>query len=272
MTTLPPPNGYTKLASLLGSHPDLAIFRRFGSLNAKNLLYMQAELVNLEGKLQRAIEADTASGHVDRVIYDRDWQSLAESGGAPDGCGEQWEVVLRIREKLKEYNEALLLQTMLAKQSGPLDRDMQFLQEWIKRPSMGYVYLLGADADVWEKPDLADLVVLKRPERQSTASRVVGDFVVLWWNRIFRKKKQPVTDSNYTNTVIYSDSTLAKASAVVGSACASTLPVLAIIILYTVKSMSRRLAVITLLTPLFSAALGIFSSGRAIENFAATAA
>jgi hypothetical protein len=190
MAALQPPNGYTKLASLLGSHPDLAIFRRFGSLNATNLLYMQAELINLEAKLQRLVQADSTSGHVDRMIYDRDWQSLAESRLAPDGCGEQWATALRIREKLKEYNQALLLQTMLAKQNGPLGRDLAFLQEWIKRPTMGYVYLLGPDSDVWEKPDLAVLIVLRRSERQSTASRVIGDFVVLWWNRVFRRKKQ----------------------------------------------------------------------------------
>lgn len=190
MTTLQPLNGYTKLASLIGSHPDLAIFRRFSSLNAKNLLYMQAELVNLEAKLQRAVEADAASGHVDRVIYDRDWQSLVESGQMQDGCGDQWGLVLRIREILREYNEALLQQTMLSKQNGPFEPDLKFLQEWIKRPTMGSVYLLGPDADVWENPDLADLIALKRSERQSMASRAVADFFVLWWNRVFRRKAQ----------------------------------------------------------------------------------
>lgn len=79
---------------------------------------------------------------------------------------------------------------MLARQNGPLERGVAFLRERIKPPTMGCVYLLGADADVWEKPELADLVVLKRAERQSMASRILGDFVALWWTRAFRKTKQ----------------------------------------------------------------------------------
>jgi hypothetical protein len=43
--------GYTKLASVMGKNPELAIFRRFSALNAKNLLYLQAEHVNLEARL-----------------------------------------------------------------------------------------------------------------------------------------------------------------------------------------------------------------------------
>jgi hypothetical protein len=41
-------NGYPKLARHMGASPEIAIFRRFGALNAQNLLYLQAELVHLE--------------------------------------------------------------------------------------------------------------------------------------------------------------------------------------------------------------------------------
>jgi hypothetical protein len=53
--------------------------------------------------------------------------------------------------------------------------------------------------------------------------------------------------------------------------CASTLPVLAIVILYFVQSMGRRLAAIAVFTSLFSAAVGVCSTSRGIEIFAATA-
>jgi hypothetical protein len=85
-------------------------------------------------------------------------------------------------------DEALLAQRVLAKQDRPLTRDMTFLQNWMKRPSMGFVYLLGADADVYEKPDLADLVVIKKHKDQSEAMRVVGDFCVRLWHQHFRRK------------------------------------------------------------------------------------
>jgi hypothetical protein len=107
MAQIPTMNGYSKLASLMGSHPELAIFRRFGTLNAQNLLYLQAELVHLERKLQRCVASDIASGHADRIIYDRHWQSLTESGSRPDGDPEQWETALKIRKLLKEYSKML---------------------------------------------------------------------------------------------------------------------------------------------------------------------
>jgi hypothetical protein len=103
-TPLPPSNGYSKLASLMGAHPELATFRRFSTLAAQNLLYLQAELVFLENKLRKCVDADASSGDIYREMYDRDWQSLSESGATAGGNGEQWAIVLRIRGVLKEYS------------------------------------------------------------------------------------------------------------------------------------------------------------------------
>lgn len=107
MAQLPAMNGYSELASMMGANPELAIFRRFSALNAHSLLLLQAELVFLENKLKRCIEADTASRDVNRIIYDRDWQSLFESGTTASGCADQWETILRARRVLKEYSKAL---------------------------------------------------------------------------------------------------------------------------------------------------------------------
>lgn len=97
--------GYSILASLMGAYPEVAIFRRFGAINARNLLYLQAELTALEKKLLDAEKADLESGHPDRSIYSRDWRTLAESIEAPDGDGSQWQIFLRLREKLREYSK-----------------------------------------------------------------------------------------------------------------------------------------------------------------------
>jgi hypothetical protein len=98
-------NGYSKLASIMGAHPELANFRRFRTLNAQNLLHLQAELVFLENKLRQCVQADASSGHVDRALYDRDWQSLFESGATSGENSEQWTTALRIRCVLKEYSK-----------------------------------------------------------------------------------------------------------------------------------------------------------------------
>lgn len=98
-------SGYIKLGSLMGTHPEVAIFRRFGSLNAQNLLHLQAELVSLESKLVRCAKADTESQDQNRKIYDRDWQSLTESSHTQDGNAEQLQTRLKIRKLLKEYSK-----------------------------------------------------------------------------------------------------------------------------------------------------------------------
>lgn len=40
--------GYHTLASVMGTNPEYAIFRKFSSLNALNLMRLQAELLELE--------------------------------------------------------------------------------------------------------------------------------------------------------------------------------------------------------------------------------
>ncbi|KAF2195047.1 hypothetical protein K469DRAFT_543962 [Zopfia rhizophila CBS 207.26] len=267
-------NGYARLASLMGLHPEIAILRRFGALNAQNLLYLQAELTHLEHRLQKCVEEDADSGHPDRTIYDRDWQTLSESGAAPDGNPEQWNTILLIRKRLEEYNQALLFQTFIAKCDAPNPQDLKFLRLWMKTPRMGNVYLLGPDSDVYEKPQLAtDLIALKCRENQSLASRVLGDFAVHWWHRAFGWRfRKPDSSSSHANTVYYSQETILRLSTLVGTVFASVLPVVAIVVLYYVTSMIHRLAIIGVFTGLFSAALGILTTGRVVEIFSATAA
>jgi hypothetical protein len=98
--------GYAKIALLMGEHPEVAILRRYSSLSALNLLYLQAELRDLELDLQKYAKLDDASNHPDRKAYSLDWLALKESAedDAEEGNdGHQWETMLAIREKLEEY-------------------------------------------------------------------------------------------------------------------------------------------------------------------------
>ena len=99
--------GYAKLASLMGSNPEVAILRRFSALNAQNLLYLQAELVDLEEDLRAIAAEDNTSEDPDRVIYSRDWYTLSRSKNHTadnKDAGRQWQIILSIREKLREYS------------------------------------------------------------------------------------------------------------------------------------------------------------------------
>lgn len=62
----PSMGSYNKLSKFMGSWPEVAIFRRFGALNAQNLLFMQAELVRLEDELQSIREDDEQSTDLEK--------------------------------------------------------------------------------------------------------------------------------------------------------------------------------------------------------------
>jgi hypothetical protein len=45
------PRGYPQFAALINADPAFAVFRRFGTLRARSLLYKQDELVEMEARL-----------------------------------------------------------------------------------------------------------------------------------------------------------------------------------------------------------------------------
>ena len=101
--------GYAKLGSLMGDFPEVAIFRRFSALSAQNLLYMQAELRNLEVDLRSFADKDDVSTHPDRKVYSVDWFALKDSceDGAEEGNDEkQWQTMREIRYKLEIYRKS----------------------------------------------------------------------------------------------------------------------------------------------------------------------
>jgi hypothetical protein len=58
-------------------------------------------------------------------------------------------------------DKALLQQNLLANLPRPDLKDLELLIEWMKRPTMGNVYLLGRDSDCWAQENSPDLVALQ---------------------------------------------------------------------------------------------------------------
>ena len=97
-------NSYSGLARVMGPYPSMAMFKQFSELNTRNLLYLQAELVDLEQQLKILILLDEKSGDPIRIAHQRDALTLRGSA-----ANKQWEKFLEIREKLKEYSTIWLL-------------------------------------------------------------------------------------------------------------------------------------------------------------------
>jgi len=84
--------------------PDVAIFRRFGPLNAQNLLFLQAEISHLERELEVCRERDIFSNNEKGQRIQRSWFELSQESEEGDP-NPQWLVIQDIREKLKEYSK-----------------------------------------------------------------------------------------------------------------------------------------------------------------------
>ena len=97
-------DGYARLGDLMGTNGALAIFRRYGRLNIQNLLYLQAELNELEQELKEIAFEDGLPENRETQRYSKEWWRLAR------GCGQdslQWRKCLEIRAKLQEYSADL---------------------------------------------------------------------------------------------------------------------------------------------------------------------
>lgn len=166
------PRGYPQVANFMGEYPEMAMVRRFRGLNARNLLYLQAELVLIEKELLELEKAD-AKDTTDpfKHLYARDFDWLMQSANREGN--NQWKLIQKMKEKLKEYSKMLLLvlrycvdsrlmsfladdvliqQTTLAQVANPSKYDASTMQKWFERKDLGNMPLEGEDSSIWAKP------------------------------------------------------------------------------------------------------------------------
>ena len=98
--------GFPDLARFMGDGDGPAVFRRFGALNARILLYLQAEILELEYELD-AVERDEAQKD-NETFNGTAWLrgKFATEGSSAHAL---YEIVTELQQKLEKYN-ALLLQ------------------------------------------------------------------------------------------------------------------------------------------------------------------
>jgi hypothetical protein len=164
------PRGYPMIADFMSEYPEVAMVRRFRALNARHLLYLQAELAQIEKKLLEQEQIDAKEkDHPDKLNYAIDYFWLMDSAKEKDNV--QWGLIKEMKEKLKEYSkyyttrrddisnmtnteadEVLIQQTTLAQVSNPSKHDATIMREWYlrqDRKDLGGRPLLGDDRSTW---------------------------------------------------------------------------------------------------------------------------
>lgn len=100
------PKGYPRIAAYINSDVDTALFRRFGDLHARSLLYMEVELTDLGAKLTKLDEDDNAEGETE-------WK-ITHSTHHKDGRknDERKKLIDEINKKLVAYGMYLAFRTV----------------------------------------------------------------------------------------------------------------------------------------------------------------
>ena len=259
--------GYAKLSERIAFHGELGIFRRFAAINAQNLLYLQAEIHELEADLRQYAKEDADAKCSTRNQYSRNWRKLAQS---PEDQ-KQWNTMCALREKLKEYNDNLVQQATISRHyRTPRAFDLDILRTCLNEP--GYPdYLLGLDSTIWDNKDLShDLITLSTNDSDDAftvwiASHLVGPFHQ-YIGRYFK------TSSEFPGMADYSDRTIARFSSLLATVISSVFPIVGVIVLYFVKDLLARIGIIAGFTAMFSLVLALVTNARKPEIFGATAA
>jgi hypothetical protein len=103
-------DGYPRLAQEMAKIPERMILRRFGTLNAQNLLYYQAELTELESEW-RQLEKENCDHEVSTrrpMRSSTNWWTLAEWDGRTEGEQRQWRLFQKIRSVAEKYSMSQL--------------------------------------------------------------------------------------------------------------------------------------------------------------------
>jgi hypothetical protein len=224
--------GYARVAQLMATQDEFAIFRRFRVINIQRLLYLQAEISHLEEKLHELAKRDET--HAGRQYHAKDWWSLSQGEGVDDL--EQWQKFLELNEKLEHYSQysqrtlfvpiltryfmddAVLKQASLARLEQPRKYDLDFLRSWFRRPGMGSFPLLGLDRDSWEPKNEADLIAIRPRAAPDIFSKWFTEGVVPFYHRVIGEKVKvlmPALSIRYfifkdKNRLIFSQGTIAR--------------------------------------------------------------
>ncbi|KAH7372101.1 hypothetical protein BKA64DRAFT_262832 [Cadophora sp. MPI-SDFR-AT-0126] len=252
--------GFPSVASFIASDPDhsFSIFPGFHRLSSRNLLYLEAELWELQREQDVMDIRELRAGDPD---YFRSWKKLSTSG-EPRQL-QRMELIGRIRTKLKEYQEALALQETILKMGKPQTETLRPLRLWLdgksgERTSPSFQGLLASRMN-----DENDLVALHPPFERDWLSRIVD----LPYLRYF------CFHSDVDESIaIYSMRKVNRAVAVLSMVLAAVILIITIVTLYLVTNNNVRLGLICAFTVGFALSIHLLTNARRAELFAATAA
>lgn len=173
--------GYPSLAAFIASDRDRTtfIYKRFDELAARNLLYLQSELAELNCKQREFDQEDVvADMHTKQCARNFiDFQNAASPANGDMKQKERWKLTRQVRETLKEYREALLFESTLANLPSPSKGTLRAFQDVYYNQagdmSERFPTLGGHSAGLYD--DIEDLVSLRVRETSDRLTNFVHE-------------------------------------------------------------------------------------------------
>ncbi|KAI1380605.1 hypothetical protein F4677DRAFT_440937 [Hypoxylon crocopeplum] len=267
-----PSRGYPKLARLMASSSEAAIFRQFRELQLIKLLKLQAELQDLENEYRKIRIEDMNSDDRDRINLVDDFRfmrKLAESQNSKSG---QYDILERISQCLKEYNDALTQIFTIRRMPKPKKRDISGLRNWLSRPGMGENFLVGIEAEIWDEANEDDFINPISKDVDKLNSILKG--LILNAYHWLYKHREPDSKSPDigTNLRLHNDKKINQFANVLAALLSSLLPTLMVLVLYFVPDLVWRRIMTVAFTAIFAATLAVFTNAKKVEVYSATAA
>ncbi|KAI4244014.1 MAG: hypothetical protein LQ352_006941, partial [Teloschistes flavicans] len=262
--------GYPSFAHFISRDGDAAIYRKFSHLSARSLLYLQSELHELEERLQLLDaedgkdlenEEDLDNQQVQKAARNWDYYSDQTNGRACQHRALQKE----IKAKIKEYHEAILLESQILALSSPSSRTLHAFRKWFGLNAVPVLW--GRDERLFD--DERDLVALAPVD-----SDRLNLFLKTYFGWFFKQRDEEHPGSGDSRLFYYPQRRIHTAGAVISIIFSAVLLIGAILCLLLVagKSMHLRVGMIVLFTCLFALVVGLVTNARRAEIFGATAA
>ncbi|KAJ2988197.1 hypothetical protein NUW58_g4105 [Xylaria curta] len=233
--------GYAAVAGWIALDPDneTFVFQKLAAFDAQDA---QAAQDDLQAK-------DTA----------RTWETLvSRSRAGDDGSRRRVEILEKLRSKIKEYHEALLLQSQVAQLHRPNKRVLDTLRHWFKKPEP----MLGGEAKKY-LDDENDLVALK--------TSIEHDYLSQFLRRHWTINTESTRDGR-AKIGRFNERAISITMSAITIAVAAFLLIGSITGFYFVESDVVKLVLIATFTSLFALSLVLITNARRAEIFAATAA
>ncbi|CAD6567923.1 MAG: hypothetical protein ASARMPREDX12_000842 [Alectoria sarmentosa] len=271
--------GYPSFSKFIAKDKDAAIYRKFDNLSSRNLLYLQSELHDLERQLEIIDREDAKNIDNERAQRAaRYWTHFSED--SDNQALVRRTLQENIKVKIKEYHEAMILESQILSLSSPTSRTLKDFKTWFTSGSLTpdstapTVALWGRDEHLFDNEN--DLVALAPVDTDR-----LNLFLKSYFGWFFQVKQERSKEQRRNRTLppkselfYFPSHRIQRAGAVISVFLSAILLLGAIVCLTAVsnQSTSVRVGMIVLFTCLFAAVVGLLTNARRAEIFGSTAA